>query len=834
MVECPKCGNTLTFVDNYYVIGVKCEKCLISALKDNKSDLDISNEESYQNLLKKYNSIKDVEKNEENNFSSMDEYQKVIGSSINNVKEIEKDIIEEKCIDPEDVKQQLENKKQNLSVENKSILDSKPTNTNLKQSEYFVEILRYVENSIKNGKKFIIVNAPTGIGKSHIAATLCKFFKEGVILTEQISLQQQYIQNFSWMNQVKGMGNFSCPDLEWEKTANYGNCEGCKFRCDTNDFQIKNKGTEQETVSVIENSRFGIGLSKEILENENNLEIIPEKEKTILAESMLTKTELDKQNESLNRFAIKYDQKFFFVLPEEKIPKESEVQKNDGQLVTRENEICPYYQQRMVGEIGNFAVYNYAMYISTMLGKSTDSENTRPRQILICDEAHNLEDKLKNEGTIELDLHSINKIIDDKNILDEIGTNTIEKNILQLISNLDQLLSMLEKKYDEFRKHRTCIKFLNSKIHIDKHRGNYCQKHKRIIKKCQDCSILKKEIENGKFLGCNDHVSPDKNTECNENHSRFTEKYVKKIKEERKNLRSSMEIIKKIHKKFGNEQNNFVLQFDKFKNKITIQPTIVSETAQTLFSNFNHVVFLSSTIHKEIFVKDMGIDDYVFKSFPNPIPLDNRIVMMDTSPLNKWELKKNPKKVDEQYKVIAQKIIRILNNHKNEKGLILVNSYNPDLNNLLSFLKDVKNRLTYNENKVDRNSPEITNSELLKIHESKENSVLFSASMWEGVDLKEDLGKFCIIATSPFMPEKEEKNPYAAVKNRRNNDGKEWSSMRNAFKFVQGIGRCVRGIDDRAVTYVLDDGCKKHKNWLDKYIEKDSNSKWFTDSFEDY
>ena len=121
MVECPKCGNTLTFVDNYYVIGVKCEKCHISALKDNKSDLDISNEESYQNLLKKFNSIKDVEKNEEKNFSSMDEYQNVIGSSINNVKEIEKDLIEEKCIDPEDVKQQLENKKQNFSVENKSI-----------------------------------------------------------------------------------------------------------------------------------------------------------------------------------------------------------------------------------------------------------------------------------------------------------------------------------------------------------------------------------------------------------------------------------------------------------------------------------------------------------------------------------------------------------------------------------------------------------------------------------------------------------------------------------------------------------------------------------------
>ena len=152
----------------------------------------------------------------------------------------------------------------------------------------------------------------------------------------------------------------------------------------------------------------------------------------------------------------------------------------------------------------------------------------------------------------------------------------------------------------------------------------------------------------------------------------------------------------------------------------------------------------------------------------------------------------------------------------------------------MPFLKDIKNRLTYNENKVDRNSPEITNSELLKIHESKENSVLFSASMWEGVNLKADLGKFCIIATSPFMPVAEAKNPYAAVKNRRNNDGNEWSSMRNAFKFVQGMGRCVRGPgpEERATTYVLDDGCVKHRNWLEMYIKKDISLKWFTDSME--
>ena len=108
-----------------------------------------------------------------------------------------------------------------------------------------------------------------------------------------------------------------------------------KFRCDKDDFEIINEGTEQETVSVIQNGRFG-GLSEEILHNEKNFDAIPEKEKTIIAENLLTENELKRQEESVSRFAIKYQNQFFFVLPEEKIPKESKVQRNNGQLVIRE------------------------------------------------------------------------------------------------------------------------------------------------------------------------------------------------------------------------------------------------------------------------------------------------------------------------------------------------------------------------------------------------------------------------------------------------------------------------------------------------------------------
>ena len=388
MFNCPECHYGLTFVDtaknieetNYFVVGFKCERCLISKLLDNKNEPDISKEKLYALFVEHCKKL-DILKT------------KYVSS------EEDTTTPKEDTITPEELKIQLQNKKSNFSVENKFINDSLPSNTNLNQSKSFPEILKFVESSIKSGTKYIIVNAPTGVGKSHVAATLCKFLKEGVILTEQTSLQLQYVKLFPWMNQVKGMSNFLCPSLEWDKTANFGNCDGCNFRCDNNDFEIINEGTEKETVSVIPGSRFG-GLSTEILHNVKTLDIIREEDKTCTAakvtEKVITPEEQEKYEESQRRCIIKYENKYFFVLPEEKIPKESEVQTtSDGKLLIQKNEICPYYQQRIMGEKGSFAVYNYAMYISTMLGKNTDSEKTKPRHILICDEAHNLEEVLK-------------------------------------------------------------------------------------------------------------------------------------------------------------------------------------------------------------------------------------------------------------------------------------------------------------------------------------------------------------------------------------------------------------------------------------------------------
>ena len=66
------------------------------------------------------------------------------------------------------------------------------------------KILTDIKNELDKGTKFIIAEAPTGTGKSDIAATLALCKKGGTILTTQKILQEQYNMEFPFLKSVKG------------------------------------------------------------------------------------------------------------------------------------------------------------------------------------------------------------------------------------------------------------------------------------------------------------------------------------------------------------------------------------------------------------------------------------------------------------------------------------------------------------------------------------------------------------------------------------------------------------------------------------------------------
>jgi ATP-dependent DNA helicase DinG len=75
--------------------------------------------------------------------------------------------------------------------------------------------------------KYVILEAPTGVGKSHIAATFAKQHRRAHIVTVQKILQDQYAASFSWMAVMKGRGEYDCL-AEKGKSCSQGLCRRSK------------------------------------------------------------------------------------------------------------------------------------------------------------------------------------------------------------------------------------------------------------------------------------------------------------------------------------------------------------------------------------------------------------------------------------------------------------------------------------------------------------------------------------------------------------------------------------------------------------------------------
>ena len=79
------------------------------------------------------------------------------------------------------------------------------------------DILKEIEIQFDKGTKFIIIEAPTGVGKSDVNVTAALYKKGGTVLTTQKVLQDQYDESFQFVNSVKGKNHFPChqkDDLE--------------------------------------------------------------------------------------------------------------------------------------------------------------------------------------------------------------------------------------------------------------------------------------------------------------------------------------------------------------------------------------------------------------------------------------------------------------------------------------------------------------------------------------------------------------------------------------------------------------------------------------------
>lgn len=244
------------------------------------------------------------------------------------------------------------------------------------------------------------------------------------------------------------------------------------------------------------------------------------------------------------------------------------------------------------------------------------------------------------------------------------------------------------------------------------------------------------------------------------------------------------------------DRDNFVAnspvrdQQGKIKS-ISIKPIDISKfTAEFFYTDY--VLFMSATIDKPSFCENVGLDpgDVAMVDTPkSPFSAESRRVDM----LNVRHL--NYRSTDEDRLTVIKKIDEIMTEYSDKRGLVLTSS----ISQCYEILKNLSVR---NKRRVrichSINSEGKTQNEVIDEHRADPTGVLLSSSLWEGVDLKDDLSRFQIIAKIPY-PNYAEKRTRIKMKKFT-----KWYTAQTLTKFLQGLGRSVRNENDWARTYVLD------------------------------
>ena len=648
-----------------------------------------------------------------------------------------------------------------------------------KDSETKKEILENVETDIKNNIKYILLEAPTGIGKSWIAATIALWQKEAVILTPQKVLQNQYEDNFEFMKIVKGKINFPCKQLDNEHDCSLGECNDCEYLPKKLDFGITHgRGTENEEINQIGN----------------------------------------------------YEKD------------------------------CTYWEQRKKGEIASFSVFNYAMFLQTQLNNNSFEEGPKKiRRILICDEAEQLEDKLSSELSLTLN-ENMAKIVsreDLKERIHNIETSTDVDYIKNIIGNLiteyDEQIEQLEEEMKQFLKkmdHKR-IELLKNKKKLESTKDELKKTFSLMDKDWVVSEIRKKRNGNEVLLESVNIEEIAQKLFDQFEHVIFISAtlnddiFLKRLGIDRKITRyddwGKFEIPKfnwgfpggTILQKNGIDEgkitkikdNDYFIEFSFEEKKFfaRCEDFIPHESIPIIDEN-GKLNSLSKEDDDKKTIKNINrIFSSNFHTYDNPIAIENRKIEYVSDASWLYDAKK-----EELLPKMVKQIEEILNKHEYEKGIIHVTSFEYQKMILEKIGEKFLDRIECVIDEADDYDSEILNKvkkrkdkdELLKEHFAEDEPVvILSPSCWFGIDLKDDASRFQIIFKSP--------KPTLSTKNRTIQEkleyGRDWYDMRTAYQLIQGCGRSVRSVNDKAITYLLDENCKP-------VLESNFVRPWFLES----
>ena len=292
----------------------------------------------------------------------------------------------------------------------------------------------------------------------------------------------------------------------------------------------------------------------------------------------------------------------------------------------------------------------------------------------------------------------------------------------------------------------------------------------------------------------------------------FAESYKKRAKKsmdvkEKERFETRYESISNCVESLEKNPSNWVFNTYLKNNKrvdreirhVIFKPIEIQEYTDVLFGKVQHKLIMSGSILKaDIFVEELGLNDYSYIEIPSIVPVSRRPIIRD------YVGSMSQKNFDANYPYLIAKIKEIADNHLEEKGIIHTFTYKINYHLFKALKNDDRFIFHTQDNRVEK-----TNE--FKELPDDEGYIFVSPYSYEGVDFPYDQARWQIFCKNPY--------PYlgdAQVKARMNMDRIEhttdwgWVNRQIALSLSQMYGRTNRAVDDYSVTYILDSDIERN------------------------
>lgn len=275
------------------------------------------------------------------------------------------------------------------------------------------DVLRQTEEAFKS-YKYVICECPTGFGKSPVAITTCRTLGTSYICTSTKDLQAQYSRDFPFLKIAKGKNNFICAvKQDFIRNGTY-KCTLCPIPPSPSTSVIKSKleGCQHQSAD------YGPCVDNPLFKYDAQSGHRGCKYKTLLEDYEVTNKGTIEEEVFIDKSAIdNYYQEEF---SEWSYPETSGLKEE-----SRMWRPCEYYHQLNTALAASHSIFNYSMFLIYTI--MATRQRLPPRQLLVLDEAHRIEEEVVKFAAISISKWKLRKYIPEFDFLPDYGFDDIEK-----------------------------------------------------------------------------------------------------------------------------------------------------------------------------------------------------------------------------------------------------------------------------------------------------------------------------------------------------------------------------------------------------------------------